>query len=241
MKFEQMPQSQDEIIHHSDENNDFDQLVNEKCQGEACHIIRDDEFVHEMLLDLKNHDEKTFLHSLEVGNIASFLIEKLKNKLNEEEIKDLMAAALLHDYGKTSVDPKILNKKELLTLEEKKEIEKHPTEGFYALKEWNFDVAKVAVAHHEHQEHSYPRKETLPEIVEKRKEDKKTGKLSRILAMIDSFQAMIDPTRPSTMRNPKTIDETIAELNKKFILPEDKEVIFLLETYYYEKMQDKSN
>lgn len=241
MKFEEIPQGQDNIIHHSDENDTFNQLVADKCRGSACDIIRDDEFVHELLLDIKNHDEKTFLHSLEVGNMAAFLIENLKDKLSEKERQILIGSALLHDYGKTSISPEILNKREALTPEERREIEKHPTESYYALKEWNADVAKVAVAHHEHQEHSYPRKETLPEIIEKRVRDDEADRMSRILAIMDSFQAMIDPTRPSTMRNPKTIDEVISELNKKFILSEDKEIIFLLEAYYYEKVKNISN
>lgn len=235
MKFEQMPQGQDNVIRHRDENNDFDNLVNERCQGSACSIINEDKFVHELLFDLKNHDQKTFLHSLEVGNMASFLIEKLGNKLTEKERQILMSAALLHDYGKTSISPEILNKKDILTPEERKEIEKHPTEGFYALREWNIEVAKVAVAHHEHQEHSYPRKNFIKDFIDNRKKDEKSDKISRILAIIDSFQAMIDPSRPSTARNPKSIDEIISELNNKFILNEDKEIIFLLEEYYYKK------
>lgn len=239
MLFGEMPQGQDKVIQHNDENAEFNHLVSERCNNNACTIINEDKFIHELLLDLKSHDERTFLHSLEVGNMTAFLIDNLKEKFTEKEKRILMSSALLHDYGKTSINPDILNKKEILTPEEKLEIEKHPMEGFYALKEWNIDVAKVAVSHHEHQEHTYPRKGNLPDILEKRTGSRETNRLSRILAIVDSFQAMIDPTRPTSIRNPKTIDQTIAELNKKFILSEDKEIIFLLENYYYEKEANK--
>ncbi len=241
MEIEQFPQNQDNIIHHKNNIEDFKQLVNERCRGCACSVIKEDKFVHDLLFDLKNHDEKTFLHSLEVGNMAAFLINRLDEKLTEKEKRILMSSALLHDYGKTSIDPKILNKKENLTPEELLEIEKHPTVSFHVLKEWDIDVAKVAVAHHEHQDHTYPRKEFVSDIMEKRVPSKELDRLSRILAIIDSFQAMLDITRPSNMRNPKTIDETVAELNKKFVLNRDKEIIFLLEDYYYNKINGNKN
>lgn len=240
MRFEQMPQGQDKVIHYADEvNGTFESLVLENCYNQGCEIINKDNFVRRSLLKIKEHDMNTFIHSLEVGNIAAYITNKLGNKLNEEEKRILMTSALLHDYGKTSIDAEILNKRETLTSEERQTIETHPKASFNALKDWDIEVAKVAVAHHEHQKHSYPRKNFLDDVMEKRAEDKQVNKLSRILAIMDSFQAMIDPTRPSSIRNPKTIDEIVSELNQEFVLSEDKEIIFLLETYYYEKEANK--
>ena len=226
-------------VHYPGENYEFSLSLAENCSDNALDVIREKKFIRERLLDIKNHDEKTFLHSLEVGNMTAFLINRLGDKLSKEEREILISSALLHDYGKTSIDPEILNKKEELTPEELTEIEKHPTETFYALREWNIEVAKVSVAHHEHQDHTYPRKEFTDDVMRERTPSKEVDKLSRILAIVDSFQAMLDPTRPSSIRSPKTIDETIDELNKKFILKEDKETIFLLEKYYYEKLDNE--
>lgn len=241
MEFKEINPSQNKIVYQEKESSHFDNLVHEHCYNGACDVIGKDKFVRDLLFDLKSHDEKTFLHSLEVGNMAAFLINQLGNKLNEKEKRVLMSSALLHDYGKTSIDPKILNKREPLTPQELLEIEKHPAVSFHILKEWDMDVAKVSVAHHEHQDHTYPRKGFMDDVMEKRTPDKEVDKLSRILAIIDSFQAMLDPTRPSNIRNPKTIDEAVAELNKKFVLNEDKEIIFLLEEYYYEKLKNEKN
>lgn len=237
LNFEIPQQSAEKSFSHpKEEEQEFESLVLENCYNQGCEIISKDEFVKKSLTDLKEHDKNTFIHSLEVGNIMAFLIDKLGDKFSEEEKRILMMSALLHDYGKTYIDAKILNKRETLTGKERKIIEEHPRHSFDALKEWDKEVAKVAVAHHEHQEHSYPRKDFMEDVLDKRGDDnKKARELSRILAMVDSFQAMTDSTRPSNIRNPKTIDQIIKELSDdKFILNGDKEILFLLETYYYQ-------
>lgn len=237
MQIEMMPQISDKKKQNFiEEEKEFKDLILENCYNHGCEIIDKDEFVKKSLADLKEHDKNTFIHSLEVGNMMAFLIDELGDKFEEEEKRVLMTSALLHDYGKTYIDAKILNKRETLTDKERKIIEEHPRHSFDALKEWDREVAKVAVAHHEHQEHSYPRKDFVEDVLDKRGDDnRQIRKLSKVLAIVDSFQAMTDATRPSNIRNPKTIDQIIKELSdKKFILSEDREILFLLETYYYQ-------
>ena len=231
----QVSQQKKEFLEEKDQ--DFENLVLENCYNQGCEIITRDEFVKKSLFDLKEHDKNTFIHSLEVGNMMAFVINKMGNRFDEKEKQTLMMSALLHDYGKTSIDAQILNKRATLTEDEKKIIEEHPRHSFNALKEWDEEVAKVAVAHHEHQEHSYPRKEYVEDILDKREGDgDRIRRLSRVLAIVDSFQAMLDPHRPSNGGRTRKIDEIIKELGeKKFILNEDKEVLFLLEDYYYQK------
>jgi len=237
--FETLQQNPIEAPKYPEEEQEFKSLVFENCYNAGCEIINKDEFVHKSLTELKEHDKNTFIHSLEVGNMMAFLINKLGDKLNDKERRTLMMSALLHDYGKTSIDAQLLNKKEELTDLERKKIEEHPRHSFDALKEWDEEVARVAVAHHEHQEHSYPRKEYIDDILDKRTDKGEIRRLSRLLAMVDSFQAMMDPTRPSNIRKPKKIDQVVKELNeKKFILNEDKEVLFLLEDYYYQNRKN---
>lgn len=221
---------------------DFESLVLENCYNQGCEIITKDEFVKKSLLDLKEHDKNTFLHSLEVGNMMAFIINKMGDRFDDKEKQTLMMSALLHDYGKTLIDAQILNKRDSLTEEERRVIEEHPRHSFNALKEWDEEVAKVAVAHHEHQEHSYPRKDYVEDILDKRNENgDKIRKLSRVLAIVDSFQAMTDPNRPSNGGRAKEIEKIVKELNeKKFILNEDKEIIFLLEEYFYQN-KDQNN
>jgi HD-GYP domain-containing protein (c-di-GMP phosphodiesterase class II) len=241
--FEVPKQKSLETPKYQEKEREFESLVLENCYNTGCEIITKDEFVKKYLADLKEHDKNTFIHSLEVGNMMAFLINQMGDKLKEEEKRTLMMSALLHDYGKTSVDARILNKRGTLTKGEEKIIEEHPRHSFNALKDWDEEVAKVAVAHHEHQAHSYPRKEFVEDILDKRGNGDQIRKLSRILAIVDSFQAMTDSSRPSNIRNPKTIEQIVRELNdKKFILNTDKEILFLLESYYYQnKKKDEIN
>ena len=87
----------------------------------------------------------------------------------------------------------------------------------------------MVVAHHEHQKNPYPR-------IRIRFKNKQVEEISRILSLIDSFQSMLDPERPSNNGKPKTIDEVIKELNNVENLSiRDREVISVLEEYYYKK------
>lgn len=201
---------------------------------QVVNIDRRDDFVQNSLEKLRHHDEKTFVHSMEVGEIADFVVKNDGKILSAKEKNILLHATLLHDYGKIGVDAEILNKEGELSQEERKKIQLHPQIGFSALKDWDLDVAKTIVAHHEFQEHAYPRERVVEDVWEKRIEDVQTKKLSRILAMIDSFQAML-AERPGKKNKPKTIDQTICELQKRFVLPGDQEIIMLLEMYYRQK------
>ncbi|MDX9913904.1 MAG: HD domain-containing protein [Candidatus Moranbacteria bacterium] len=242
--FEMPQQSRDKSFSHiKEEEHEFENLVLENCYNQGCEIISRDDFVRNSLISLKEHDKNTFIHSLEVGNMMAYLINEMADKFTEEEKRTLMMSALLHDFGKTHIDANILNKRETLTDKERKIIEEHPRHSFNALRDWDEEVARVAVAHHEHQAHSYPRKDFVKDVLDNRGKDGQIRKLSRILAIVDAFQAMTDMTRPSNIRNPKTMDQIIKELRERKIMPrEDEEVLFLLETYYYQnKKKDEIN
>lgn len=239
MRIESMPFSKGEMAYVGREEKELNNLVKQECGDRVNLIVEREKVVYALLADLKYHDEKTFLHSLEVGNIVAFLISNLKGRFTEREEKVLLSSALLHDYGKTYVKPEILNKEDSLTSDDFLEIKKHPAKGFDTLREWDDDVARVIVSHHEHQDNAYPRENSLENIpVEKRNAEKMINRLSRIIAMVDTFQAMLDSARPSNVHKPKNIDDVINELDKNFALNEDKEMIFLLETYYYNKLDN---
>jgi len=83
--------------------------------------------------------------------------------MDEKEATLLKNAASLHDVGKLGISGEILHKKEKLTRQEFKEIQKHPSLGAEMLKHSNlplFQAAKVvAFEHHEKYDGSgYPRK-----------------------------------------------------------------------------------
>lgn len=195
-------------------------------------------FVQGSLEELRAHDQKTHEHSVEVGSIMVFVVREMKNILSERERTILLNAALLHDLGKIGVEAEILNKEGELSQEERRKIRLHPKIGFDALRKWDLEVAKVVVAHHEHQRYAYPREWVVGDMQEKRFSDAQTDKLSRILAMVDAFQAML-ADRPGKNNKPKTIDQTVSELQNNFVLPEDQRVIMLLEAYYWQGHRDE--
>ena len=80
------------------------------------------EFIRKYLDELKIHDKKTYEHSMEVGNIASFVVESLSGALSEDERDILLGASLLHDCGKIGIESEILNKEDRLSHEEMEKI-----------------------------------------------------------------------------------------------------------------------
>lgn len=79
------------------------------------------------LADLKHHDEYTFIHTTNVGILAAALGEVVG--LSPGHVRDLTAAALLHDLGKRRVPLEILNKKGKLDDAELAVVRRHPEEG----------------------------------------------------------------------------------------------------------------
>ena len=74
------------------------------------------------------YDYYTHTHSLNVSIYALCLGAWLK--LSEDKLKVLGRSALLHDLGKSSIDPKIVNKPAKLTDEEFNTMKSHPTLGY---------------------------------------------------------------------------------------------------------------
>ncbi len=106
-------------------------------------------FIH--LVELSNHDQYTYAHSVGVGAYCASLAQSL-GRWTKEEIANIGLAGLLHDIGKCMVDPSIINKEGPLSPNEWEQMKKHPSYGYEILsKHKNLDpiVPLVAVAHHE--------------------------------------------------------------------------------------------
>ncbi|MGI6685919.1 MAG: diguanylate cyclase [Bacillota bacterium] len=130
--------------------------------------------------------------------------------LSETELSKLKTAALLHDIGKIAIDEGILNKSDKLILEEWNEIKRHPEIGHRILNtSYNFsELADCILAHHERWDGTgYPKGlkgEDIPLI-------------SRIIALADSFDAMIS-TRPyrQAMSHEEACQEIIKNSGTQF-------------------------
>jgi putative nucleotidyltransferase with HDIG domain len=79
------------------------------------------------LADIKNHDEYTFVHTVNVGILSAALGEAVG--MSPNQVFDLTMAALLHDVGKQRTPHSILNKPGKLDEAERKRMERHTLDG----------------------------------------------------------------------------------------------------------------
>lgn len=147
-------------------------------------------------------DKYTYGHIERVVVYARMLAEKLE--LNEEEKKNLIYGAYMHDIGKINISKDILNKRMALTDEEWNILKQHPNEGVEIIKSVDSlqDISSVILYHHERYDgKGYPDNLKGEEIPYN----------ARILTVVDSFDAMTSE-RPYNKR--KTYGEAIDELRR---------------------------
>lgn len=103
------------------------------------------------IIDLRNFDDYTYSHSLNVTVLSVVMGTALK--LSRNTIYELAVGALVHDTGKMFVRKEILHKPGKLTNEEFDEIKKHSELGYQYLCS-NFDIpdnSKTATLQHHEQ------------------------------------------------------------------------------------------
>lgn len=131
---------------------------------------------------LKDFDDYTFTHSLNVSVLSISLGKRLG--MNANELRELGIGALFHDLGKMKVPQSILNKPGKLTEEEFEIMKSHPQLGYEILKN-DKNIPKNALncvlQHHERADGSgYPNK--LSEI--------NISKLGKITSIVDVYDAI---------------------------------------------------
>lgn len=135
----------------------------------------------DMLHNMREFDDSTFAHCLNVGLICNIFAHWLQ--LSEAEAEMATACGLLHDVGKLLVPHDIIVKPGKLTELEYYQIKKHPVEGFQLLQSQNIDprICNAALMHHERCDGSgYPL-------------GLKEGKIdtyAKIVAIVDVYDAM---------------------------------------------------
>ncbi|MCL2071194.1 MAG: HD-GYP domain-containing protein [Oscillospiraceae bacterium] len=139
------------------------------------------------VIDMKNFDEYTYEHSVNVCVLACFI--GIGCDMPQTELYKLGLAAILHDIGKMFIDEKILNKPDRLTAEEFEIIKTHSTIGVEMLN-LNNDLPPTVTAsilqHHEKYDGSgYPFGKAGKEI----------PVYAQIISMVDVYDA-ITTNRP---------------------------------------------
>ena len=130
-------------------------------------------------------------HSKRVSDICESIAIQLK--LDDDEIKQIRTAGLMHDIGKIGIDEKILNKKRKLDESEWIEMRHHPEAGWRILSSIPefVELAGFVLEHHERWDgKGYP----------KGIKGKQISMQARIIAIADAYDAMTSdrPYRKST-------------------------------------------
>lgn len=111
------------------------------------------------LLQLKEFDEYTTTHSLNVSVLTMALAESLQ--LSSDDVRTFGIAGLLHDLGKVNIPADVLNKPGKLSDEERRIIQNHPADGAKLIIESGRRLDLAAAVAHEHHiminGHGYPR------------------------------------------------------------------------------------
>ena len=100
------------------------------------------------LLRLRNFDEYTTTHSLNVSVLAMALAEFVG--LGAKDVRAFGVAGLLHDIGKVNIPHYILTKPGKLTPEEREIMNRHPTDGARIIIETEDQLDLAAVVAYEH-------------------------------------------------------------------------------------------
>jgi len=135
---------------------------------------------------IKNRSTQTWEHSVRVGLTGKSIAEYT----HIVEPKALYYPGLLHDVGKSLIHPLSLDKKQGFNDNDRKELSKHPIDGYRILKGIHDFSARVALTHHEFQgERSYPRKVPRLELNLLNQTQAMISYCARLISLIDFYDA----------------------------------------------------
>lgn len=134
------------------------------------------------MMNLKRHDDYTFVHSLNVAVLTMFQAQYLG--LDRKDVVRLGMAGLLHDCGKKLVRNNLLNKKEKLSDKEFRSVQSHTLAGVDLLfMQEEIDSLAVIGAY---QHHIGVKLERYPRAVY----IKKQSTVAKIIAVSDVYDAL---------------------------------------------------
>jgi HD-GYP domain-containing protein (c-di-GMP phosphodiesterase class II) len=157
------------------------------------------------LTTLRDYDEYTFTHSVNVCILAVAIGKKLS--LARLQLYDLGMAALLHDVGKARIPLEVLNKTSGLDEEEWRLMQTHPWLGvltLFNLRSYGEVPYRQIVVAHEH--HMKLDLTGYPKVIRPRLQ----GIFSRIVAVADGYDAAT--TRRSYQTVPIQPDQVLREM-----------------------------
>ena len=172
---------------------------------------------------VETRDPYTAGHQKRVEELVRAISDELG--FDNNKIRMLSIASLVHDIGKIGIPASILSKPAKLTEIETKMVRIHPEVGHNILKEIDFGypVAKIILQHHEKLDGSgYPKGLTSGQILFD----------AKIIAVADTVEAMIShrPYRPA-----KSIEEALKEIEALKDTHYDPEIVDVCIKLFKEK------
>ncbi|MGN6714726.1 HD-GYP domain-containing protein [Anaerocolumna jejuensis] len=149
--------------------------------SDLLHKTRNGIHVFDMLHCMRQYDDITYVHCMNVSLLCNVFGQWLK--LPEKDLEVLTLAGLLHDVGKLSLPGELINKQEKLTASDYITIKTHPIQGYNILRNKGLDprIANAALMHHERCDGSgYPYKIKGDEI----------EPFAKIIGIVDVYDAM---------------------------------------------------
>lgn len=137
--------------------------------------------VFDMLHNMRQMDDVTYVHCMNVGLISNIFAHWLR--MSKEEIRIATISGLLHDIGKIKVPDEILRKPGRLTTWELNIVKTHPREAYKLIENTSLSIhiKNAALMHHERCDGSgYPLGLTSSKI----------DPFAKIVAIADVYDAM---------------------------------------------------
>lgn len=184
------------------------------------------EIINAFTYAIQTRDNYTGNHIRRVSEIAYKIGKQMG--LSNEKLEEIKFGGILHDIGKIGIPDKILKKKEKLTDQEYKEIQKHPEYGLKIVKD--IDSIKSVIPYIlYHQERfdgtGYP----------KGLKGKKIPFEGRLLAVADAYEAMTSHRPYKKKLTPKqSIDEILTYSGIQF----DPDIVKIFVEIYKNKLLD---
>ncbi len=172
-------------------------------------IFRQEKLVFSSQVKLIGEYDKC--HALNVAILSGLIAKKLEMK--ETMVSDIVLAALLHDIGKTKLDPRLVNK-QTLSNQEQKALQEHTRIGYKILKidmRMPENIALVALEHHEKNDGSgYPMGKSGDLI----------AKESQVISICNAFDNLSFNRTPHLVKNSKDAVRALLEMGTKSFMPE---------------------
>ncbi len=174
----------------------------------TIHILMEDDSILLGLTTIKNYDEYTYNHSVNVAIYCMAMGRRLG--FSREALTELGLTALFHDVGKSKIPIEVLNKPGALDDKEWLLMKKHPMTGVEAvlnLKQLGEINPRMVIGIFDH--HLKYNLSGYPNLHHK----KEASLFGRILQIVDAYDAMTTPRVYKKV--PYTLEETLGIMRKE--------------------------